>query len=109
MPGLLNTQSVLMCPHGGTVQIISSNTRVQVGGCFAARSSDTFIIAGCPFILGIVPHPCIQVQWIQPAARSEVMSDFTLTEASVGLCVAPDRAVQGPVVITMTQPQVSGL
>jgi hypothetical protein len=109
MPGLLNTESVLMCPHGGTVQIISSNTRVQVGGSYAARSSDTFIIAGCPFILGLVPHPCVQVQWVMPAERSEVMSDFTLTEASVGLCIAPDQAPQGTVLVVTTQPQVGGL
>lgn len=109
MPGLLNTQSVLMCPHGGTVQIVSTNTRVQVGGGYAARSSDTFIVAGCPFLIGLVPHPCVQVQWVQPAQRSEVVSDFTLTEASVGLCLAPDQAPQGAVLVMMTQPQVGGL
>jgi hypothetical protein len=109
MPGLLNTESVLMCPHGGTVQIVTTNTRVQAGGSFAVLSSDTFIIAGCPFILGLVPHPCVQVQWLQPAERSQVGGEFTLTEASVGLCIAPDQAPQGAVLIVTTQPQVSGL
>jgi hypothetical protein len=109
MPALLNTDSMLMCPHGGMVQIISTNTRVQMGGGFAARSSDTFVIAGCPFMVALVPHPCVQVQWVQPAARSQVVSDFTLTEASVGLCLAPDQTPQGMVLIAMTQPQVSGL
>ena len=109
MPALLNTDSMLMCPHGGMVQIISTNTRVQMGGGFAARSSDTFVIAGCPFMVALVPHPCVQVQWVQPAARSQVVSDFTLTEASVGLCLAPDHTPQGMVLIAMTQPQVSGL
>jgi hypothetical protein len=108
MAGLLTTSSILMCPHGGTVSAITSNTRVQIGGDFAVRASDTFLIAGCPFILGLVPHPCMQVQWVQPAEKSQAMGDFTLTEDSVGLCVAPDQAVQGTVQIVFTQPQVAG-
>jgi hypothetical protein len=109
MPGLLNVSSVMMCPHGGQVQAVTSNTRARVAGGFALRQSDTFVIAGCPFSLGPVFHPCVQVQWVQPAARSQAVSDFTLTEASVGLCVAADQAVQGTVLILATQPQVSGL
>jgi hypothetical protein len=108
MPGLLNSSSVMMCPHGGSVQAISSNTRTSVGGAFALRQSDTFMIAGCPFTTPAGPHPCVQVQWVQPAARSKAASDFTLTEASVGLCIAPDQAVQGTVLIITTQPQVAG-
>jgi len=108
MSGLLNMSSVMMCPHGGSVQPVSSNTRVQAAGDMVLRSSDTFLIAGCPFVLGVVPHPCMQVQWVQPAAQSQVISDFTLTEASVGLCVAADQSAQGPVTIVFTQPRVSG-
>jgi hypothetical protein len=108
MPALLSTASTLMCPHGGTVQIVSSNTRTQVGGAFAALATDTFIIAGCPFVIGVVPSPCIQVMWVQPAARSQVMGSQTLTEASVGLCVAATGAVQGPVSVVVAQPQVNG-
>lgn len=109
MAGLLNMSSVMMCPHGGTVTAITTNTRVQAASGFVLRSSDTFLIAGCPFVIGIVPHPCVQVQWVLTALQSQVMSDFTLTEESVGLCVAPDMAVQGTVLILFTQPQVSGL
>jgi hypothetical protein len=90
------------------VTAITSNTRVKAAGDFVLRSSDTFLIAGCPFILGLVPHPCVQVQWVQPAEQSQVMGDFTLTEESVGLCVAADQAVQGTVLILFTQPQVAG-
>jgi hypothetical protein len=108
MPGLLNLSSMLMCPHGGTVTMITSNTQVMAGGDLVVRSSDTVLIAGCPFILGLVPHPCVQVQWVQPAARSQALGDFTLTEDSVGLCVAADQAVQGTVLILLTQPQVAG-
>lgn len=109
MPGLLTSASVMMCPHGGTVQAVTSNARAQAAGGFLLRASDTFVIAGCPFVLGVVPHPCLQVQWVQPATGSKAVGDFTLTEASVGLCTAPDQAVQGTVLILEAQPQVAGI
>jgi hypothetical protein len=108
MPALLNDSSVMMCPHGGSVQAVTSNTRAQAAGGFLLRASDTFVVAGCPFVLGLVPHPCVEVQWVQPAAGSKAVSDFTLTEASVGLCIAPDQAVQGAVLILAAQPSVAG-
>jgi len=108
MAGLLNTSSVMMCPHGGTVSAITTNTKVNVGGGPAVLSTDTFMIAGCAFVVGVVPHPCMQVQWVQPDTRSQVSGGFTLSESSVGLCVAADQAVQGTVLINFTQPQVSG-
>ena len=109
MPGLLNSSSVMMCPHGGQVTAITANARAKAEGDFILRSSDTFVIAGCPFVIGIVPHPCVQVQWVQPDTRSQVISDFTLSETSVGLCVAPDQAIQGTVLVIFTQPRVSGI
>ena len=108
MPAFLTTASVMMCPHGGTVQATSTNTQVQAGGAPILRSSDVFVIAGCPFMIGPVPHPCVTINWVQPAMQSTVLNDPTLTESSVGLCVAPDQAVQGPVSVVTTQPQASG-
>ncbi|MGH7841780.1 MAG: hypothetical protein ACREQD_03905 [Candidatus Binataceae bacterium] len=109
MPALLNTSSIMMCPHGGLVTAISSNTRVQAAGGPVLRSSDTFIIAGCALSAATPPQPCVTVNWVQPDTQSQVMGDFTLSEASVGLCVAANQAVQGTVLITFTQPRVSGL
>jgi hypothetical protein len=108
MASLLNSSSVLMCPHGGQVQAITSNTRAKAGGGYALRSSDTFLIGGCAFAPGGVPRPCVRVQWVQAAARSKAVGDFILTEQSVGLCIAGDQAPQGTVLIAFTQPQVSG-
>lgn len=108
MPRLLTASSVLQCLHGGIVSISTTNTRARAGGAFLARSSDLFTIAGCPFVLGIPPHPCVRVQWVQTALRSKAVGDATLTEASVGLCLAADGAPQGVVLVGSTQPQVSG-
>jgi hypothetical protein len=60
-------------------------------------------------MIGPAPHPCLQVQWVEPDEQSQVLGDFTLSEESVGLCVAGDMAVQGTVLINFTQEQVSGL
>jgi hypothetical protein len=108
MPALLNASSVMMCPHGGQVQAITSNTTTKVGGDFALRASDSFLIAGCSFTLGTTPHPCVQVQWVESATRSKAGGDSTLTEASVGMCTAADQAVQGTVQIVFTQIRVAG-
>ena len=73
------------------------------------RMSDTCTIAGCAFMIGTVPSPCVTVQWVQAAARVQAGGDFVLNEASVGLCLAATQAPQGSVLITNTQPSVAGL
>ena len=109
MANLLNTSSMMMCPHGGMVSAIPGNTRALAMGGPILRSSDTFLIAGCTVNVLGAPHPCVQVRWVQTDLRSRVLSDFTLSAQSVGLCVAADQAVQGTVIITSTQPRVSGI
>ena len=109
MAGLLTSSSTLMCPHGGSVSATTTNTKVKAGGSFLVRKSDTFMIAGCPFAIGPTPHPCVQVQWEQAALKNQAAGDFTLTENSVGLCIAADQAPQGPVQIASTQEKATGL
>jgi hypothetical protein len=108
MPRLLTASSMLQCPHGGMVSISTTNTQARAGGAFLARSSDLFTIAGCPLNVAGAPHPCVRVQWVQTALRSKAVGDATLTEASVGLCLAADGAPQGAVLVGSTQVQVSG-
>ena len=109
MGALLTTASMLMCPHGGTVTIISSNTQATAGGSPLVRSSDTFIVAGCPFTLPpAVPSPCMTVQWIQTDTKSKAAGDFTLSMNSMGLCLAATQAPQGTVLIGNTQQKVTG-
>jgi hypothetical protein len=107
---LLTTQSTLMCPHGGTVSIVSSNTGTKAGAALAL-ASDTFTIAGCPFQIpagpAMVPHPCMTVQWIVPNTRTMVNNKPTLSTGSSGLCLAADQVPQGAVVISQTQAKAS--
>lgn len=98
----------MMCPHGGTVMAVSSNTRAKAAGDFILRSSDTFTIAGCTLNVAGAPHPCLQVQWILTDLRGKAAGDFTLSTDSMGLCVAGDQAPQGSVLINSAQARVSG-
>jgi len=108
MAALLTANSIMSCPHGGTVQAIPADTSVTAGGAPLVTASDTFLIAGCAFVIGVVPSPCLTVQWVQPAARSTKSQNPTLTESSTGLCIAATMAAQGPVLILGTQPSVTG-
>ena len=108
MPQLLNTATVMMCPHGGTVNVVSTNTKAKAGGDFILRSSDTFTITGCPLTIGNTPHPCVRVQWAKSALKPKAVGEFVLNTDSVGLCIAADQAQQGTVLITTTQAKVLG-
>jgi hypothetical protein len=106
----LTTASALQCPHGGQVQISSSNTAVKAGGSAAVTSADTFSISGCPFQIPAapspIPSPCIQVQWLVPDMQARVGGSATLSEGSSGLCIAATGVPQGPVSVTSTQSAV---
>jgi hypothetical protein len=108
MGGLLTVSSSLSCPHGGTVSIVSSNTVVKAGGDIAALSTDTFTVGGCSFMIGPNPHPCVVVQWVVPTTMSQVTGTATLAEDSTGLCLGPDQAPQGSVMVNSTQELVTG-
>jgi hypothetical protein len=102
----LTIASTLTCPHGGTVQISSSNTRVTVNSSAAALSTDTFTVSGCPFQLPTTPptpSPCIRVQWTVPDVQTTANSTPTLSESSVGLCLSAQQVPQGPVTIVAGQ------
>ncbi len=109
MGNLLNTCSTLMCPHGGSVTISSTNTKAKADGSPIVRGSDTFTIAGCPFALPSAPHPCVRVQWSVTATMLKAAGELALAADSVGMCLAADSAPQGTVQISNTQMKVKGL
>lgn len=108
MGDYLTSSSSLACPHGGMVSIMAANSKVTLGGDQIVVSTDTFMIAGCAFVVGGSPSPCTQVQWITTALRATADGTMPLTTDSVGLCIG-GIGIQGPVQITSTQPKVSGL
>lgn len=104
----LTTANSLSCPHGGAVTISTSNTRVRAGGQPVVRASDASTIAGCPFTIASVPHPCVRVQWDVHAEQHKSHGDWSLTLDSVGFCLAADGGTQGTVVISSTQTRGGG-
>lgn len=109
MPGpLFHVGAVAMCPHGGQIATISSNARVLVSGMQVATVADQSLVAGCAFA-PVVPQPCLRVQWLMPAARVLVNGVPALLQSSIGLCLGPTQAPQGPAVIASTQPRVIGM
>jgi hypothetical protein len=103
---LLHVGATAICPHGGQVSVIPSNTRVTVNGQPVATIGDQFMIAGCSFVVGNVPQPCLQVQWLVPATRVTVNGQPVILQTSSGLCQG--AAPQGPPNVIVTQVRVSG-
>lgn len=110
MPGfLLHVGATAMCPHGGQVSIISSNTRVMVSGQPVATFGDTYLVAGCPFTVpGPKPQPCVKVQWLVPAARVLINGQPAILQTSTGLCLSAEQIPQGPPNVLVTQMRASG-
>ena len=107
MPGpIFHVGATAICPHGGQVQTISSNTRVLLGGMPAATLADTYLVAGCVFTVGTKPQPCVRVQWLVPAVRVTVMGQPVILQTSTGLCLSAEQIPQGPPTIVATQPRV---
>jgi hypothetical protein len=105
----LTTMSALQCPHGGTVQIMSANTRVKADGAPLALSNDTYVVVGCPFQIPAtppIPSPCVKVLWVVSDLRVNVNGSATLSQSSTGLCLSAAQVPQGPVMVVNTQMRV---
>jgi hypothetical protein len=110
MPGfLLHVGITAMCPHGGQISVVSTNTRVMVSGQAVAVVGDNFMVAGCAFTVPTSkPQPCVKVQWIVPAIRVKVGGKQVLLQSSTGLCQSAEQIPQGPPNIVSTQTKVKG-
>jgi hypothetical protein len=110
MPGpLYHVGATAMCPHGGQVTTVSSNTRVLVGGLQVATVADSSTVAGCPFQVPIPPppamkpQPCVRVQWLVGATRVMVNGTPALVQTSTGLALSVESIPGGPPTIVQTQ------
>jgi hypothetical protein len=98
----------MMCPHGGQVMQIPSQSTVLAGQQPVLLATDAMTVVGCSFVIGTVPHPCVTVQWSALALKSTVQQQAPLLATSVGLCQGPDGAPQGTVIMTGVQTKVLG-
>jgi len=107
MAFLLNSQAVLLCPHGGTVQHIpNSFTTYRINGYPPLLLNDTYIVSGCPFMIAsggtAIPMNCRHVQWFTGSPMMMVNGIPVLTNTSTGLCMSATGGPGGPVIIATT-------
>lgn len=102
MPGFLyHVGGPGFCAHGaGQIQVISANTRVLVAKQAVATAADMATIAGCPFMAGTKPQPCVTVRWVAPATRVLVGGQPALLQNGVALCQSAEQIPQGPPTLT---------
>jgi hypothetical protein len=104
----LTEPTSMHCPHGGTVIVATSNTKVTAAGGFVLRATDTFLVAQCPNMRGPQPNPCVRVKWDVHAEEHTTQGDPPLNLESVGYCLDGSGATQGTVMISSTQGQGAG-
>lgn len=111
MPGpVVHLGATIICPHGGSTNVITANSRVFVSGQPVATLADQFLIAGCAFTVPSgKPQPCVKVQWLTPATRVFVNGQPVILQSSTGLCQSPEGIPQGPPIVVTTQPRVIGI
>jgi uncharacterized Zn-binding protein involved in type VI secretion len=109
---ILTTASTLMCPHGGSVQLSTSNSQVKVDGSPALLLTDRHTVSGCPFQIpvgaGTKAQPCTSVQWLVGATQTLVGGVPVLLQSSVGLCLSAEQIPQGPPSVSQVQQVVKG-
>jgi len=106
----LTVEASLQCPHGGSVQIITSNSKAKADGAFLTTAKDTFTISGCSFQIPAtppIPSPCLTVQWLVTDMKVTVNGTPSLSKSSSGICLSGTQLPQGPVTIASTQEKVS--
>jgi hypothetical protein len=107
MTPILTTTSIVMCPHGGMAQLITSNTEAQIDGAFALLLTDVHPIVGCPFV-PVAPSPCVSIRWVTGAVQTKLHEVPVLLQTSVGLCLNAAQAPQGPAVVVQAQQRALG-
>ena len=105
MPGfLLHVGATILCMHGGQAQAITPFPRVKAGGQPIVTQSAPHSVAGCPFVSGINPLPCVTAQWITAATRVRAGNVPVLLRDSQAVCTPNGTGVN----VVVTQMRVKG-
>lgn len=104
---VLTTRATIMCPHGGSMTVTPTATRVTVDGDPPLRMGDVGTIAGCAFTIGTTPSPCLRPEWMMPSTRVRVEGAAVLTHASVALCLSAANVPQGTAIVSGFQTRVT--
>lgn len=100
MPPVVTTSSQVQCTHGGMATLITSNTILFADGAPVLLATDMPVIAGCPFVIGVVPSPCLTIQWVGAAVNRLVNGVGVVHINSIGMCLNAAGAPQGVAIIS---------
>lgn len=103
MAFLLNSRSVVMCRHGGTMSHTPGSLRsYTVEGAPVMLLSDHYQILGCTYRW----DPCVGVNWVSPSNMLFVAGSPALINTSVGLTMTVAGIPLAPVLIVSFQTSV---
>jgi hypothetical protein len=105
---LIDAGATILCPHGGSVTLVPSATRVTLGGQPPLLADDALTIAGCAFNVSGSPSPCMEIQWLEPAAAISIEGGAPILSSSIGVCKNAAGVPQGTAVVTGFQTRVQG-
>jgi len=106
---ILTTASTVMCPHGGSAVLTTSNVEAKFAGAPALLQTDVHSIAGCAFTIPAGPLPCLTIQWVTGAVQTKLHGVPMLLQTSVGLCLNAAQAPQGPAIVVQVQQLAKGI
>jgi hypothetical protein len=109
MPPVLTTASQAQCPHGGQILLLTTDTALLASGRPVLLESDTHVVVGCPFTVGVVYMPCVSVQWSAAATSLTVDGAGVLLETSVGSCLNAAGAPQGVAIVSGASPELEAV
>lgn len=112
MPGnILTISSTVLCTHGGSATLTTSNSKMMVDNVPALLETDVHAVAGCPFQIpigtGTKPSPCVRIEWSASSTQLQVNGTGVLLQSSIGKCYSAEGATQGVASIVNTQVKVS--
>lgn len=105
---ILTTSSLVMCPHGGVAQLITTNTEALVDGAPMLLQTDIHPIVGCPFT-PVAYSPCVSIRWVTAATQTALHNVPVLLQTSVGLCLNAAQVPQGTAVVVQVQQKAKGI
>ena len=101
MGTILHAGATVMCMHGGQATPTAPNPRVTVSGQPVATQTAPWTVAGCPFMTGTNPMPCVTAQFTTASLRVTVGGAPLLLSDSQAMCVPNGTGVN--VVVTQVR------
>lgn len=106
MPGsMLHMGATVICSHGGQAMPTMPNPRVKVSSQPIVTQPTMYTVAGCPFVTGGNPQPCVTGSWVTAAVRVRAGGVPVLLQDSQAI-TTPNGV---PLNVLVTQVRVKGM